>query len=364
MQGSDGVFLSGLHHEEESLPAFVHNYSTQSHKPRLVDTKGGIQAIRVEQKMETPVIYFYTDKPQRVRVGVSFTRGIISQWFPSLQSHLADAAYGLVSTDTVDMSKVRRSRVWWDIDVIPASAGAPPEVPKVPADDIWSFAREVRAAWVRTRGDKPEAERYLFYRGLGAYRIPLHVEAAAGGALLSNKTGSEIPFAVAMEVNPGGARFEVLGAVADSARSYDLSRLPLRATGAVVEELKVELLAALVAAGLFEDEARGMVRTWARSWFKTEGSRVIYLVPRAVTDGLLPLTVQPAPEKVVRVLVGRLEYITPQVEAEVEAAVRAADDKRLARLGRFLEPHMRRILAVTRDERVQKSIRATLAKLQ
>src|SRR5262245_37521582 len=49
MNGSDGISLDGMYHEEHALPSFVHARSTdQLHLP-MSRLKG-----------ETPVIYFYT----------------------------------------------------------------------------------------------------------------------------------------------------------------------------------------------------------------------------------------------------------------------------------------------------------------
>ena len=117
-----------------------------------------------------------------------------------------------------------------------------------------------------------------------------------------------------------------------------------------------------------------MVRTWSRSWFTSEGTRVVWIVPRPVTDALLPLSIDPQPDEVVRVLVGRLEIITPETRDEVEAAVRdrfsadgaaaARATARLERLGRFLEPHLRNVLASTKDETVRKHAQALLVRLR
>ena len=52
---------------------------------------------------------------------------------------------------------------------------------------------------------------------------------------------------------------------------------------------------ALVEQGLYEKEARAMVNTWQDQWFAEEGTRVLYLLPRAWTDRTLPLQVSPRP---------------------------------------------------------------------
>ncbi len=86
------------------------------------------------------------------------------------------------------------------------------------------------------------------------------------------------------------------------------------------------------------------MKTWDSAWFGEEGTRLLYLVPRSRTDELLPLTVDPKPTELVRVLVGRHDFLTPEAEAvalkelkrlraaqaEMDAAVAG-----LNKLGRF-----------------------------
>jgi hypothetical protein len=168
-QGSDGVALEGLQHEEERLPAFVYSRSKVRECPlRDVGYKGlEVPATHVTQKMETPVLYFHTKTPRRVRVRVDFVGGLITQWYPV--SDLLGPPEGPCDGGPLDLSKVERSFLQWDVDLVPATAGAPKEMPSVSADDPWSFAREVDAAYVRTvprkrpeRMGPTEAERYLF----------------------------------------------------------------------------------------------------------------------------------------------------------------------------------------------------------
>ncbi len=76
---------------------------------------------------------------------------------------------------------------------------------------------------------------------------------------------------------------------------------------------------------------------------------------------MLPLSIDPAPEKIVRVSVGRLEYITPEMEARVQKAlggapeVRAMAEKWLLGLDRFLEPHLRRAVKLAPNEEVRQA---------
>ena len=90
-----------------------------------------------------------------------------------------------------------------------------------------------------------------------------------------------------------------------------------------------------------------MVKTWESAWFGEDGTRLLYLVPRTRTDELLPLTVDPKPAEVVRVLVGRHDFLTPEQEAVTDrqmARIRAAQaelnaaEQELRKLGRFSLP--------------------------
>ncbi len=71
MNGSDGTSLDGMYHEEHALPGFVHGRARDQLRMPMMLLKG-----------ETPVIYFYTPRPVRVRVGVDFPQGIWTHWYP------------------------------------------------------------------------------------------------------------------------------------------------------------------------------------------------------------------------------------------------------------------------------------------
>jgi hypothetical protein len=88
---------------------------------------------------------------------------------------------------------------------------------------------------------------------------------------------------------------------------------------------------------LYEQEAQAMVDTWKDSWFE-EGSRLLYIVPRADIDAILPLTITPAPSAVARIFVGRIELLTPATLRDVGQALASNDRAVLAKYGRFLQP--------------------------
>ncbi len=73
----------------------------------------------------------------------------------------------------------------------------------------------------------------------------------------------------------------------------------------------------LVKAGLFSDEAEAMLDTWTVSYFKNPGTRLFFLVPRQWTDAALPLHITGNPPTV-RVMIGRIEILSPRVESLVK----------------------------------------------
>ena len=377
MQGSDGLVLEGLHHEEEGLPAFVHNLRGIEAAPGGAKGRTAVKfpASRVTQKMETPVIYFHTEVPRSVRVLVQFNQGLLTQFYPipDIVGPPLDGLQKRVDGPEVDLTGIKRSLLMWNVDLIPYGAEAPSEIPAVDPDDPWAFARQVRAAYVRTKevegiARAAEAEHYLFYRGLGRFQLPVKVSAREGNhGTLANGGSHPLPFAVAMEITDEGGRFQLLGEVpAGGEREIALGDLPMRRDlKKVVGGLAAHVMAALVEQGLYHDEARAMVATWSRQWFTSRGHRVVYLVPSEEVRRVLPMSIDPKPDQLVRVLVGRLEYITPEIEALVERALleriadqgafRAQAEQYLVGLGRFLEPHLRRALASTQREEVRTS---------
>jgi len=356
MVSTEGVALDGLHHEEEELPKFVHDLlkiDAYGH------TETKLPASRVTQKMETPVIYFHSDEALRVQVRVWFERGLMTQFYPlpsTVYPELADAR-----AQRIDMSKVDGSCLEWDLDLVPRSAGAPKEIPAVGTDHPWSFARQTSSCYVRTRPAagspaRAEAEHYVFYRGLGRWQPAVSLRAEPRGvATLHNGMAQAIPFCALLELGEHGGRFAIgKPLAADGDQRFDLGAIAWIADREQLSrQIGAAVMQGLVQQGLYLDEARAMVATWTRSWFCKDGARAIYVLPREQVDAVLPLHLQPRPKELVRVLVGRLEYITPESQARVEQALRdrtSADpagpiraEAVFASLDRFLEPHLRNV---------------------
>ncbi len=387
MQGSDGIALDGLHHEEEALPAFVYSRTHVRECPLRDRGYKGLEMplAHVNNKMETPVVYFYSEKPLaeplRVRLRVGFDGGLITQWYPV--SDLLGPPEGPRDGGPLDMAGVKGSFLEWGVDLLPHRPQGY-AVPHVEPGDPWAFARIPKDAYtVQTvpraapRVGPVETEKFLFYRGLGNVALPIRAETAAGARVTLRNDGKDpIRHVMVLNVRDGRANLAIrdeipAGGAVDVACPLGPDAPP---RDDVVGKLEHILAKYLVSEGLTAAEAEAMTRTWERSYFRSEGLRALYIVPRALTDRILPMEICPQPKQLVRVLVGRLECLTPEGEAEVasalagrlaaDAAVRKDAEARLGRLGRFLEPNVRRVLAMTTDEAVRKSAREVLARTQ
>jgi hypothetical protein len=190
-------------------------------------------------------------------------------------------------------------------------------------------------------GSVVQREKFLFYRGVGRFPPPVTVRALGEGQVrIKNNAGTRIGGLLLVAVHGGACRFKTLDSIEAGAEAS--ATLPRDETRPA--ELEAVLLKELIAAGLYEKEARAMLKTWDSAWFGEDGTRLLYLVPRKRTDELLPLTVEPKPTEVVRVLVGRHDFLTPENEVLAEQQVQRmqaaraeleAAEKTLLQIGRF-----------------------------
>jgi hypothetical protein len=247
------------------LPRFVHNCLGASSSPK--------RNWRARIRMETPVLYFYTDRDTTLSVQVDFPKGTITEWYPQ--------------------ARWTGARIAWDqVEVSPFSNA---DFPAESGENHYYAARQTDAAPLRVAG---QSEKFLFYRGLGNFDPPLAARLAQDRVVLTDLGG--VGVAILFENRSGKVGYTVQDPLGDT---VTLDHPALTRTTA---SLETELQRILTAQGLYEKEARAMIRTWRCSWFQ-EGARVFYIVPRPFTDAVLPITIEPPPDELVRVLVGRIE---------------------------------------------------------
>jgi hypothetical protein len=299
------------------LPAFVEHFRNAGFK----------RGLRGTVRMETPVIYLYDSREETVSVKVAFSRGVITEWYPRASrvepaANLFDGTLyqphpdGSIAWDSVTLSPILRE-----------------EFPHENPSNHYYAARMTSSTPLRVKtpaGEQPE--KFLFYRGVSTLSVPISAKLTTAGKLLvENRSKEEIPNTILFERRGQKVGYRIGGAM-----QKDAILDPPELTD-TIDDLGRDLEGMLIALGLYQDEAHAMVETWRDSWFE-EGSRLLYIVPAAFVDGVLPLSINPAPAQTVRVFVGRLEIVTPATEKAVQRALVAHDNATLKMFGRFLEP--------------------------
>jgi hypothetical protein len=317
---------------KDDLPGFVNDRGFRQFKFRLAGTV----------RMETPVVYFYSGRELNVHVKVSFPKGLITEWYPKAK-YQVDQKIGsegrtyrlpanLGGIDTSMMSLIGGIE-WRRIDIEPE---ATPNLPLEGTPSRYYAARATDASPIAVDG---QHEKFLFYRGVGRFAVPLSARVDEDGTVVLDNHGAEVPLAILFENRGGKLGYSIVAGPVS--RQVTLERPPL---GSDFAPLAEQLENSLVEQGLFRKEAQAMIETWRDSWFE-EGSRVIYIVPSATVDAVLPLQIDPAPSQITRVFVGRIELVTPETTKSVKAAITANDPCVFDRYGRFLEPILKHIVS-------------------
>jgi len=361
--GKDGKAVDWLPQTGSTdLPAFVEHL-------REVNFKAGL---RGTLRMETPVLYFYSPRETTLSVKVSFANGLLTEWYP----HASRVEPSEVRDAGILYQRRRSGGIAWDsVTVSPnLTANFPrddhprinrpgsnrPDQDRRDEDrgnqdrgDQYYAARETASAplVVKTPGGNQQ-EKFLFYRGVSRFSVPVSATVTPNGALhitnlgQANTSQDEIPSVILFERRGDKLGYRLAGALSwalSGASSSEMSLDPPELTS-TIESLSRDLEDILASQGLYPDEARAMIATWRDSWFE-EGSRLFYIVPNHFVNTILPLTISPAPTQTVRVFVGRLELITPATTQAVEKILAAHDAPALQKYNRFLEPILEQMKA-------------------
>jgi hypothetical protein len=368
--GSDGITQDGMYHEDEPLPNFVHGFGetlpletaapppTTAPNPRPrppCHNKGCFMnetfaSNVVTQKMETPVIYFYSvaKTKQRVEVNVRFPEGVITETFPAPVESSPSSQTDLV---------IKNGQAKFVVDVLPTLFD---KLPETSQGNIYEHARFTHSNIVHSV-DNREIEKFIFYRGLGRFQPKVAIR-SENGSLHFEAKYEDMPqkiFLVDVNNNGDSQMLEVIqhvdhmGIRATANVSFndivDL-RFHMRhhTSGILVgDEVKKALISSLTTAGLFQDEAEAMINTWENGYLKVPGLRLLYILPRNEVDSVLPLSLSPAPDKLVRAFVGRIEIMLDTEEAQLLKDISSLRLKLdVDNLGRFAESKLRRISQV------------------
>ena len=157
-------------------------------------------------RMETPVLYFYSSQELNARVKVSFPNGLITEWYPraDYQVFQRDSGDGVAqrlqaNLNGLDTSlrSVTGAIEWTNIQVEPNTS---PALPAESAPSRYYAARGTDSAPLTIAN---EHEKFLFYRGVGRFSIPLTARIDAGGAVSIGNQGARVPTVILFENRDG-----------------------------------------------------------------------------------------------------------------------------------------------------------------
>ncbi|MDP4200229.1 MAG: T9SS type A sorting domain-containing protein [Bacteroidota bacterium] len=316
LAGSDGRLLPGLYHEEESLPYFVGSFSGFS--PQI--SKGlYMPCSGATLKMETPVIYFYSDVARSVSVRVDWPAGTISQWYPPR----ADGEPYPSRFDTLHLEDTaEHGWIAWNAQI---RAKAPDDTLglwKPGETHTWQAPRATDANIVTD--SLGNVEKYLFYRGVGnAERMSIATQEIWTQYLhdtlvVANETYMPVPYAFVYQLSDDSATQSVLWA--GSLNTGWAAMCPPNARTLNFDSVLAGFRDSLVVCGLYRKEADAMIETWRQSYFGRPGVRVFWIVPRWATNYTLKLDITPTPDSIERVIVARSEILTPAFEHKLDTA--------------------------------------------
>jgi len=356
VQGGDGQLIPWRPLKTTELPSFVYNWTNAGfgrYSTTVFPGKGDMVTL---QRMETPVIYFYSSNTLSVDVSVKFPKGIITEWYP--QATQIGPSMLAATSSTTNSATPDSIVVWKRLNVFPEGlTQQPPQLATDKSGNHYYAAREPDSDMVQimTPGQPNpyETEKFLFYRGAGSFETPLRVTVDTNNLVsVENKGAEKLSHLFLVSIHNGVGGFAEMDGLAPGNsvlwQSLDLLDKQVLPFSIFQQMIAKQMESALTDQGLSAPEAQAMVKTWVDSWFTEEGERLLYILPRAWTDETLPLTITPAPTNLVRVMVGRAEIITPKTQQALtdslmraskgDATARTEAIGQLRRLGRFAEP--------------------------
>jgi hypothetical protein len=319
--------------QAEVLPAFVHRYDPRPTKddPEKSLDKSPFTPGRpdVTMRLETPVLYFYppagSPSLPPFDVSVTFRGGIVNEFYPRGEASVE------VDVERVN-AKIEAGHIKsWNGEVLNnyvvgglrwrgLSLKEAVTIPQT-SSHAWLAPRRVRSTGVVTSSG--EGERYLFYRGVAHLDALVQTQLSAAEVRLRaprrlhwlRAPSMTIANLWLVDIRPDGSaafrEYTQIG-IAKNAASREIRRIPLFAaedyTAGSLRDLRRSMKQALVAAGLFEDEAEAMLETWKESYYGTPGLRIFYTVPDEWLSYFLPLRIS-IPHELKRVLVGRIDLV-------------------------------------------------------
>jgi len=151
-------------------------------------------------RMETPVLYFYSPKPEKVNVRIAFPKGFITEWYPKATLNQTPVRAGVLTQS----GNTGATIAWKNVEVLPRDARV--SIPQGPKASHYYAARETEANPLRVND---QTEKFLFYRGVGGFPVPVNVTVTDSGKIRIRYLAGK-PHAILFESRGGKLGYTVV----------------------------------------------------------------------------------------------------------------------------------------------------------
>ena len=152
----------------QELPCFVERVN--------MNIKGWLPAT---VRMETPVLYFYSAEKRTVDVRVKFRRGAVTEWYPR-----ANVFPREILPSSLKLPGLEGTIAWNGVSVMPRGDETYPVGEK---SNHYYAARKTDASPVEVAGQR---EKFLFYRGVGNFAVPLSARLSGNGQVTATSSSA------------------------------------------------------------------------------------------------------------------------------------------------------------------------------
>lgn len=336
----------------EELPKFVYGQTTTRALPHHWDRP---------TTTRKPVVFFHAPRPLEVHMSVRFPGGTPLVWWPATE---APALVGnRVGTETKPDKLV--NELTWKLYLQKTPGGQKTAGLKEVGSGHWFKAlRAVQAdevfVGIGQRGAGFESDQFVYYDGLIPRGKGATVKVEQEHVSLTNEAKYALLDVTVIDrrisTKPRVVRVAKLEAGATQEADWQdatEAHWPEKAARTLLDQLKDM--------GLNEDEAKALVVVWTREFFEADGVTLCYRLPQEEYARLLPLTLKPRPEKLVRVGLVHQAHCEPGVAERVAALVQQLDNdefakreaaqKELQQLGHAAFPYLAKLrLGITAPE--------------
>jgi hypothetical protein len=329
----------------DELPAFVYGQTTTRDFPHHFER---------HSLVTKPVLFFHAPEAMQASVRIDFFRGVPAVWWPATKN----PSYHDYGPRKITKPERPVKYLEWRLHLkkMAGQNGSRYELKPVNKSHWMNTLRDVKCddvyVEVEDRNWGLEREKFVYYDGLLPRVNALSIIVDKERVSLKNQASYTV-FDVwvidnRVAAKPRVGRLPLLDA-------QDLAEVDLTAMTEPRwdEEAGKALTAQLKDAGLNEDEAASLTTVWSADFFHSAGVTLFYRLPQKKYDHLLPLTVKPRPEKIVRVglvqqilfdkeLADRIAKLVKQLDDD-DYHKREAAQQELAKLGPIVLSYLPRV---------------------